>query len=108
MSRTFYVAGIRFHDLPKVIPSLEEGMELDIEPDLGNPYDPNAVKITFNGTMLGFVPRRLSAEVSSLFELGARVRCKITKLNPSAKPWEQLEVNVSFEGEESEEGGEEE
>jgi hypothetical protein len=106
MSRKFYVAGVKFHDLHKVISDIEEGTELVIEPDFGNPYDPNAIKITFAGAMIGYVPRKFSAETSSLFELGAHVHCAATKVNPTAKPWEQLEVEVSSNIDEEEINGE--
>jgi len=43
--------------------------------------------------MLGYVPKKFSAEISAALEVDS-IECKITKLSPSAKPWEQCEVSV--------------
>lgn len=98
MSRSFYVAGVKFHDLHKVINEIKVGMKLNILPDKDNPYDPNAIKITYKDTMLGFVPRKFSAEISGLFEIGEDVICEVEEVNVDAKPWEQLKVNVHSNG----------
>ena len=81
--------------LQKVIEDLKEDDELDLicEPD--NKFDPNAIRIEFEDTMLGYVPKKFSAEVSAALEVGHDLECKITKLTPSAKPWEQCEVTIT-------------
>ena len=93
-TREFYIAGVQFHDMKKVISALEEGTELDLTPEPDNQYDPNAVRIEHKETMLGYVPRKLSSEVSAALEIETDLECIITKLTPTAKPWEQCKVRI--------------
>jgi hypothetical protein len=93
--KKFFIAGVQHHELHEVIEDLKEDDELDLicEPD--NKFDPNAIRIEFEDTMLGYVPKKFSAEVSAALEVGHDLECKITKLTPSAKPWEQCEVTIA-------------
>jgi len=102
MERLFYIAGVQHHQMNKVLDFLEEGMELELVPEPENKFDPNAVRIVFDGTMLGYVPKKFSSEVSGAIELGVELECIISKFNKSASPWEQCEVLIS----EIDEGGE--
>lgn len=107
--KKFYIAGVQHHDLHKVLKDLNEGDELVLVPEPTNKFDPNAIRIECVGealgdpsVMLGYVPRKFSAEVGALLEVGfGLVECIITKLNKTAKPWEQCEVAIKVsEGEE--------
>jgi hypothetical protein len=97
--KKFYIAGVQHHDLHKVLADLEEGDELILTPEPDNKYDPNAVKIECELSpdadlvMVGYVPKKFSAEVSAALEMG-ELQCLISKLNKTAKPWEQCEVVV--------------
>lgn len=107
--RKFYVAGVQHHNLPKVISRLIEGDDLDLVPEPTNKFDSNAVRIEYEGIMLGYVPRKLSAEISAALEVGTNLSCTIETLTPENKPWEQLEVVIlEDDGEESETSYEEE
>lgn len=106
-SQEFFVAGVQFHNLHKCLDALhqkfnseEQEVALTLEPEPTNKYDPNAVKITFDGTMIGYVPKRFSAEVSALIEMEGieNISCIITELTPSAKPWERIKVEVTENG----------
>lgn len=101
----FYVAGVQHHDLKKVIDQLEVGYELAIEKEPTNQYDATAIKILFDGegsdksVMLGYVPGRISAEVTSFIDKAIFPVCEITKLSPGDKPWQQLKVIIKDDGE---------
>jgi hypothetical protein len=95
MKRKFYIAGVKFHDLPKIINEVEEGEHFTLEPEPTNPYDSNAVKILRNEVFCGYVPKKFSAEITALIEIGTNLQCIVTKVNPSAKPWELCEVEIS-------------
>jgi|WetSurMetagenome_2_1015567.scaffolds.fasta_scaffold228475_3 hypothetical protein len=110
-TRKFFIAGVKFHDLSKVINQLSEGDYLDLVPDPDNKFDSNAVRIEHEGTMLGFVPKTFSAEIAAAIEaLGVdELECEITKLDPYAKTYEQCEVQItSLSSTEDEEDSEEE
>ena len=92
--RSFFIAGVQHHRIKDVLGELAESMELTLVPEPTNQFDPNAVQIEYNGTMLGFVPRKFSSEVSAALEVDASLTCAIISLNRSAKPWEMCEVEI--------------
>lgn len=109
MKKEFFIAGVQFRskdEIEKAMNYLEEGCFLRLEPEPTNKYDSNAVKITlFSGDLddnekepvfLGYIPAKFSAEVSASLEIGDVV-CKVTQLNPTAKPWEKIRVIVTNE-----------
>lgn len=92
--KEFFVAGVQHHDLAQVVNELEVGDDLELIPEPTNKYDPNAIQIKdCLGTMLGYVPRKFSAEISAKLELTELV-CTITELNKENKPWEMLKVKI--------------
>jgi len=89
----FYVAGVKFHELHKCIDNIKVGDSLPMEPEPTNKYDPNAIKLHFGDFMVGYVPAKLSADVSA--ELSIRpLICVVTEVNPAEKPWAQLKVAI--------------
>lgn len=101
-TKKFFIAGVQHHDLHKILVELEEGEELILTPEPTNKFDPNAIRIEYGSldkgdivdiVMLGYVPKRFSAEVAAALEIG-ELACIITKLNKDAKPWEQCEVTI--------------
>ena len=97
----FFIAGVRFHDLPKVIRDVKVGEELNLVPEFDNAYDPNAVKIMRGETFCGYVPKIHSSEVSMLLSVSNKdeVKCTVTSVNPKANPWEMCEVEISIKEE---------
>lgn len=101
----FYIAGVQFHEGKHLVKKgvLEPGIELTLEPEPTNQYDPNAVKILYNDidnaaeVMLGYVPKRLSASVSAFLETHEKVSCVLEKVSPEKKTWEQLNVTINGE-----------
>lgn len=94
MQRKFYIAGVKFHSLPKIINEVEVGEQLTLTPEPTNKFDPNAVQIRRGNVFCGFVPKKFSAEIAGLIELGTHLTCTITIANPSAKTWEMCEVVI--------------
>ena len=98
MKWSFFIAGVQFHEAKTVLKKLESGMELALNPDPTNKYDPNAVEILYMGVdtkddvMLGFVPGKLSAQVAASLAMGREVVCTLDAIQPDEKPWKQLYV----------------
>lgn len=110
MNRKFYIAGVKFRpmaEVMKAVNSMEVGDILTLKPEPTNKFDPNAVQIHAEweetkhespyhfDIFLGYIPKKFSAEVSGLLEIGIELQCLVTKVNPSAKPWEMCEVEIS-------------
>ena len=94
----FYVAGVKFHEAHKVISLLEKEMAFDLVPEPTNKYDSNAVKLVWDleddTYMIGYVPKKISAEVAAFLEYAEEPICEIIEVTPSNKPWEQIKVVI--------------
>ena len=96
----FYVAGVQHHSLHTILQEVQEGDELLVIPEPTNKYDKNALKIIYeslaNNTpvMIGYVPGKLSAQVSAFLDACQALECKVLEFNPDAKPWNQIKVII--------------
>ena len=91
----FYVAGVQFHELDSIIDDLEEGDTLELTPEPTNKFDSNAVRLEWEGTMIGYVPKKHSSAVSAMLEISDGIVCEIILLSPSKKPWERIKVLIT-------------
>jgi len=104
--RSFYIAGVKFHQLATVINNIKVGNSLKLSPEPTNKFDPNAVRIEYmklfqsdkgydeKGVMLGYVPKKFSSEICAMLEAGLDLECVILEVNTAAKPWEQCRVVI--------------
>lgn len=90
----FDIAGVQHHNYRDVLNILQKDLELNLVPEPTNQYDSNAVRIEFEKTMLGYVPKKFSAEVAAAIEVYVDVKCKITSFEKTAKPWNMIEVEI--------------
>lgn len=101
----FYIAGVQHHEAYKVLKEMKEGGYLDLEPEPTNKFDSSAVKINFcqnhpdgpEGTMLGYVPGKISSMVTAALTISDHMTCKITEFSPNEKPWKQIKVVIEEE-----------
>jgi hypothetical protein len=94
IERKFFIAGVQFHPgAANIIRDLVVGDDLDLVPEPTNKFDPNAVRIESAGELLGYVPKKFSAEISALIEI-EECECIVTIVNPNGKTWEMCEVVV--------------
>jgi hypothetical protein len=81
---TCYIAGIP-HAKPD-LSLLAVGSLLTLVREPENPYDPNAIRVEFNGKKLGYIPKVMTAWVTTL-------SAKVVGLDPTNK-WH--EVTIEF------------
>lgn len=95
---TFHIAGFTYWDGLEVFDDLKVGTELSLEADPSNGYDPNAVKILFGETMLGYIPRGENEEISKFLQLGYfdLFYIKISRINSEAHTEKQISVTVKI------------
>lgn len=106
MNFEFFIAGVKFHRAKECIDKLTIGTELNMIPEPDNKYDSNAVMLIFDSEietyMLGYVPAKISGQVSAFLETGDFPVCLITELNPEGKPWEWIKVVIKEDNDEEE------
>jgi hypothetical protein len=92
----FYVAGYRYHRGPTVISQLTRGSALELNLEPGNAFDSKAVRISWQGVKLGYVPRAMNGHVFRLLSQGARLESAVVEANAGELPWRALRVGISL------------
>lgn len=80
------LAGVTFDDAQDNIKDLEplgiDRMDLIREP--GNAYDPNAIRVEFEGRYLGYIPKGIARQFAIKMDLGARFSASFVQKNKSS------------------------
>jgi hypothetical protein len=80
----FSVAGFQYYNGPQLIPALKPSALLSLEAEPTNPHDRYAVQISYQGSMIGYVPRSDNKHISRLLCQGATLKCKIIAPMPES------------------------
>ncbi len=99
----FYIAGVKFRksQVAAIMSELMIEVNLALAPEPTNKYDPNAIQLMYTSnvhgeTFLGYVPAKISAEVTAAFEIAeGEITAEITELNPKGKTWEWIKVKIN-------------
>lgn len=88
------LAGFQFYDGKALWNEMKAGDALTLVREADNPYDANAVRVEWNGTKLGYIPRRENADVARQMDRGAPVKARIVKLTEARNPWARVLFEV--------------
>lgn len=72
---------------------VREGDALNLEVELDNPHDPNAVRVSFEGQQIGYVQREKAVIISRELQLGKQVTARASRV----RPIDQINRNPSIE-----------
>jgi hypothetical protein len=75
------LAGFVYYDGKAVWDRMKAGDRLSLVREPANPHDQNAIRLEWQGHMLGYVPRRDNADLARQMDHGARAEARITALN---------------------------
>ena len=102
-----HLAGRQYHDVDEVWEELHVGTLLELERDLDNRYDKNAVAVIYNqgldedtgerdDYLLGYIPSDENEEIAQLLEMGWNdvFECRILKINPDAHYENQISLTI--------------
>ena len=78
------LAGFVYYDGQAVWDRMKVGDRLTLAREPDNPHDPNAVKLEWQGRMLGYVPKRDNTDLARQMDHGAKVEARITELTRAA------------------------
>ena len=78
------LAGFVYYDGQAVWDRMKVGDTLTLAREPTNPHDPNAVKLEWQGRMLGYVPKRDNTDLARQMDHGAKVEARITELTRAA------------------------
>lgn len=88
------LAGFQFYDGKALWHDMKIGDVLTLVREADNPHDANAVRVEWNGSRLGYVPRRENADVARQMDRGAAVKARIVKLTEARNPWQRVLFEV--------------
>jgi hypothetical protein len=88
------LAGFVYYDGRALWDDIRKGDRLTLVREPANPHDANAVRIEWQGRMLGYVPRRDNADLARQLDRGARVEARITELTRAANGRHRLSYEI--------------
>ena len=90
------LAGFVYYDGKAVWDRMKTADRLAVTREPSNPHDANAIRIEWQGHMLGYVPRRDNADLARQMDLGARPEGRITALSKAANGRNQISYEISI------------
>ena len=88
------LAGFEHHAAKRLWPYLRTGQALVLSREISNTADRRAVRISWLGEQLGYLPRADNFLASDLLDHGAEVIARIHTLRNSDDPWERIDLDV--------------
>ncbi len=88
------LAGYRYHEAPRWFGDLRSGDALTLRREPDNPHDANAVRVEWQGHMLGYVPRAQNATLAWAMDRGDPVSGRISRVREHCNPRQRVEFEV--------------
>lgn len=101
-----HLAGRQYHDVDEVWDELHVGTQLELQRDLDNRHDKNAVAVVYRTAdvdtgiveeyLLGYIPGDENETIAQLLEMGWEeiFECRISKINPDAHYENQIRLTI--------------
>lgn len=91
-----YIAGFSHWEGCLVLNDLKVGTKLELEHEINNPYDPQAVAIYYGDTKLGYIPASENKDISKFLELGHSTlfEARVQAVSPDSHPEKQVRIVV--------------
>lgn len=92
----FHIAGFKYYDGLEVFDQLHVGVELELALDTTNFYDPNAIKVLYQGVHLGYVPKEKNELIATLMLAGYIdiFSLRINQVSPDKNPEHQIRCTL--------------
>ena len=88
------LAGFQYHAGRTLWPRMQVGDALTLIREPDNPHDAKAVRVEWQGRMIGYVPRRENADVARFMDGGQKLVARISRLAEVRDPWSRVRFEV--------------
>jgi len=90
------LAGFVYYEGQAVWDRMKRGDRLTLVREPQNPHDANALRIEWQGHMLGYVPRKDNADLARQMDHGARPDARITELGKLPNGRHRISYEISI------------
>jgi len=95
--QTTLAAGLRHYEAKAVWDRLQPGDPLELVRESANPHDQNAVRVDWDGHVLGYLPQADNADVARQLDRGQSLKARIVKLAKYRNHRRKLEIEIYVE-----------
>ena len=88
------LAGFQYHEGKALWNDMQVGDRLDLVREPDNPHDARAVRVEWNGHMIGYLPRAENEAVARQLDHGNRLEARIVRLTRHRDPGKRIELEV--------------
>lgn len=88
------LAGFQYHEGKRVWSQMRVGDALVLIREPDNIHDAKAVRVEWQGHMIGYVPRRENADVARLLDGGQALDARIVLLSDVRDPWSRVRFEI--------------
>jgi len=92
--QTSLAAGLAHHEAKRLWSELRRGDGLTLVREPGNPHDPKAVRVEWNGHLLGYLPRTENEAVARQLDRGNRLQARIIGIGTYRNHRRRLEIEI--------------
>jgi hypothetical protein len=90
------LSGAVYYDAQAIWSQMKVGDRLSLVREASNPHDTHAIKLQWQGHMLGYVPRRDNTDLARQMDHGARVEARITELRRALNGRHRISYEISI------------
>jgi hypothetical protein len=88
------LAGAQYYAAQAQWQNMKAGDPLSLVREPDNPHDANAIRVDWQGSKLGYLPRAENAVVATEMDRGTRVEARIAHLRPARNPWQRVGIDI--------------
>jgi HIRAN domain len=91
------LAGFKYYAGKALWSKMNVGDGLRLIRERDNVHDENAIRVEWQGHMLGYVPRRENRMLAQQLDNGTQLKARIVRLQKHRSPWKRIQFEVYVE-----------
>lgn len=88
------LAGAQFHALGQLREQIQVGDELRLVRDPQHKHDALAIRVEWQGQMLGYIPRADNPALAAVMDQGHPLTASVATVRNASNPWQRMEIHL--------------